>query len=56
MGDTCMFWNVEAMFTKQGVPTLQNNIYLNSTNHGYNGHITKPSTTTKRKVQCYNKP
>jgi hypothetical protein len=37
------------MFTKQGAPTLNNNIYLNPTNHGYNGHITKPSTTKKEK-------
>lgn len=48
MGDTCMLWDDEAMFTKQGAPTLKNNIYLNPTNHGYNGHIIKPSTTPKK--------
>jgi hypothetical protein len=44
-----MLWDDEALFTKQRAPTLKNNIYLNPTNHGYNGNITKPSTTTTKK-------
>jgi hypothetical protein len=38
------------MFTKQGAPILKDYIYLNPTNHGYNGHITKPSTTRMEKL------